>query len=144
MNNITIRETTHIPSLALLMHELGYPTTTAEMEGRYKLFGSHPDYRTWVAIHNDQMAGMIGLIKNISYENNGIYIRVGALVVSAAYRKQGLGKALMQKAEAWAIECGAGQIVLNSGNRNERKDAHAFYQHLGFEPKTTGFVKKIK
>jgi GNAT superfamily N-acetyltransferase len=125
------------------MNELGYPTTTAEMQARYKAFSAHADYATWVAVCNSQVVGMTGLLKNFYFEKNGICIRVGALVVNKGYRKMGLGKALLQKAIDWAIEVGAHQVVLNSGNREERRDAHAFYQHLGFEPKTTGFVKTI-
>jgi len=144
-NNILIRHATaeDIPALALLMNELGYPTTVAEMQSRYTLMQNHPDYATWMAVCDNQVAGMIGLLRNIYYEKNGIYIRVGALVVHKAYRNLGLGKALLQKATDWAIELGASHILLNSGNREERKAAHAFYQHLGFEPKTTGFVKTL-
>jgi len=144
-NNILIRQATagDISALASLMNELGYATTVADMQGRYNLLQGHPDYATWVAVCNNQVAGMIGLLRNIYFEKNGIYIRVGALVVHKAYRKMGLGKALLQKATDWAIELGASQIFLNSGNREERKDAHAFYQHLGFESKTTGFVKTL-
>jgi len=144
-NNILIRQATadDVPALALLMNELGYPTTVAEMKERYNLLQGHPDYATWIAVCNNQVAGMIGLLRNIYYEKNGIYIRVGALVVHATYRKLGLGKALLQKATDWAIELGASHILLNSGNREERKEAHPFYQHLGFEPKTTGFIKTL-
>jgi GNAT superfamily N-acetyltransferase len=144
-NNSIIRPATgdDVPALTLLMNELGYPTTVAEMQDRYNLLSAHPDYATWVAVCNNQVAGMIGLLRNIYYEKNGIYIRVGALVVHAAFRKMGLGKALLQKATDWALELGASQVLLNSGNREERKEAHAFYQYLGFEPKTIGFVKVI-
>ena len=140
-----IRQATEadVPALALLMTELGYPTTETEMQMRYKAFSSHADYMTWVAVYNNLAVGMIGLLRNIYFEKNGIYIRVGALVVNKEYRKLGLGKALLQKSIDWAIELGAQQVLLNSGNREERRDAHAFYQHLGFEPKTTGFVKTI-
>lgn len=144
-NNVLIRQANEadVPALALLMDELGYPTTAAEMQTRYKAFSAHPDYATWVAVCDKQVVGMIGLLKNIYFEKNGICIRVGALVVNKEYRKMGLGRALLQKAVDWAIELGAHQVLLNSGNREERRDAHAFYQHLGFEPKTTGFVKTI-
>jgi GNAT superfamily N-acetyltransferase len=143
--NFIIRQATDsdVPDLALLMTELGYPTSTADMQSRFTALLAQPDYTTWVADYNNQVVGMIGLLRNIYYEKNGIYIRVGALVVYKQYRKLGLGKALLQKAIDWAVECGASQVLLNSGNREERRDAHAFYQHLGFEPKTTGFVKTI-
>ncbi|MBO9199719.1 MULTISPECIES: GNAT family N-acetyltransferase [Niastella] len=132
-----------VPALANLMNELGYPTTVAEMEQRFALLQTSTDYLTWVAICNNEVAGMIGLVRNIYFEKNGLYIRVGALVVNNAYRKIGLGKALLQKATDWAVENGITQIYLNSGNRNERIDAHAFYKHLGFEPRSTGFVKTL-
>ena len=144
-NNIIIRLATDadVPALALLMNELGYSTTEAEMQSRYDLLRSHADYATWVAVCNNQVAGMIGLLRNIYYEKNGLYIRVGALVIHKEFRKMGLGKALLQKATDWAIELGASQVILNSGNREERKDAHIFYEHLGFEPRTIGFVKTV-
>jgi GNAT superfamily N-acetyltransferase len=143
--NFIIRQATgaDVPDLALLMTELGYPTSTVEMQTRFDALQSHADYTTWIAVYSNQVVGMIGLLRNIYYEKNGIYIRVGALVVYKQYRKLGLGKALLQKAIDWAAECGASQVLLNSGNREERRDAHAFYQHLGFEPRTTGFVKTI-
>jgi len=133
-----------VPDLAALMNELGYPTTVVDMQQRFELLQSHPDYLTWVAVCNNQVAGMIGLIRNIYYEKNGLYIRVGALVVNKAFRNMGLGKALLQKATDWAIESGITQIYLTSGNREERIGAHAFYKHLGFEPRSTGFVKTLQ
>ncbi|HUP13906.1 MAG TPA: GNAT family N-acetyltransferase [Niastella sp.] len=133
----------NVAALALLMNELGYPTTITEMRTRYEALSSHTDYATWVAVCNGVVVGMIGLLRNLYFEKNGIYIRVGALVVNKEYRKMGLGKALVQKSIDWAVELGAQHVLLNSGNREERRDAHAFYLHLGFEPKTTGFVKTI-
>lgn len=132
-----------VPDLAALMNELGYPTTVDEMQQRFDLLQPHADYCTWVAVCNNQVAGMVGLVRSIYFEKNGWYIRVGALVVNKAFRKMGLGKALLQKATDWAIECSITQIHLTSGNREERIDAHAFYKHLGFEPRSTGFVKTL-
>jgi N-acetylglutamate synthase-like GNAT family acetyltransferase len=144
-NTTIIRQATakDIPALAELMNELGYPTTVVDMQQRFELLQSHADYLTWVAVFNNQVVGMIGLIRNIYYEKNGLYIRVGALVVNKAFRKMGLGKCLLQKATDWAIESGITQIYLTSGNREERIAAHAFYKHLGFEPRSTGFVKTL-
>jgi GNAT superfamily N-acetyltransferase len=145
-NTTIIRQATakDVPDLAVLMNELGYPTTVVDMQQRFQLLQSHADYLTWVAVCNNQVAGMIGLIKNIYYEKNGQYIRVGALVVNKTFRKTGLGKSLLQKATDWAIESGITQIYLTSGNREERIDAHAFYKHQGYEPRSTGFVKTLQ
>src|SRR5690348_16070176 len=99
MNSTTtiIRQATakDVPALANLMNILGYPTTVAEMQQRFELLQANPDYLIWVAVYNDQVAGMIGLVRNIYFEKNGLYIRVGALVVNNEFRKMGLGKALL-------------------------------------------------
>ena len=144
--NCIIRPATEddILSLATLMVELGYATTAEDMRLRYHAVAAHPDYATWVAVCDGHVAGMIGLIKLLYYEMNGCYIRIASLVIGSEYRQKGIGTLLVQKAEEWAAETGAKQVLVNSGNREERKPAHAFYQHLGFEPKTTGFVKTIK
>lgn len=84
---------------------------------------------------------MIGMILGFPYEKNDNYVRIVALVVDSIYRKQGIGENLIEKAEEWAKEQGANGIVLNSGNRRERIDAHQFYLKRGFEGKSTGFVK---
>jgi GNAT superfamily N-acetyltransferase len=144
-NNISIRpaQQQDVAALASLMTELGYPTTTGSMQQRFALLQPNPDYVTWVAVANNEVAGMIGLLKNYYFEKDGIYVRIGALVVSAQHRNKGIGKLLIQKAEDWAIELGAHDILVNSGNREERKVAHAFYQQMGYALKTSGFVKNL-
>jgi len=63
--------------------------------------------------------------------------------VDTHYRKQGIEEKLMVEVEKWAGKQGANKIVLNSGNRTERKDAHHFYTKRGFDGKATGFYKVI-
>jgi ribosomal protein S18 acetylase RimI-like enzyme len=56
---------------------------------------------------------------------------VDNLVVSRDHRRLGIGRALMQEAQRWAIEQGAAEIELNVFEFNE--PAMAFYQSLGYE-----------
>lgn len=77
------------------------------------------------------------------YENNEDYIRIIAFVVHSKYRPQGIGKALIQEAEDWAIKKGVKKLALNSGNRSERDGAHKFYTNRGFVESATGFYKII-
>jgi ribosomal protein S18 acetylase RimI-like enzyme len=55
---------------------------------------------------------------------------VEMLVVSAAHRRRGLGKALMDEVASWARRQGAAELVLTvwAGNRA----AEAFYDRLGY------------
>jgi GNAT superfamily N-acetyltransferase len=143
--NIIIREAelTDVPALSGLMNELGYSTTENEMLARFRNIQSHTDFKTFVAMIDTQVVGMIGLTRNYSYEENGIYVRVLALVTSYKLRQNGIGKRLMQVAEDWAKEIGANKILLNCGNREERKVAHSFYKKIGYEVRSSGFTKRI-
>lgn len=143
---ITIRNAVpeDVPAMTLLMHDLGYPTTGDEMKTRFENINCHKDYRTLLAITADhEVAGMIGLIKNYFFEHTGSYIRIGALVVGENYRNRGIGKLLLTEAENWAAEVGASAILVNSAKKDERIAAYAFYQHLGYVIKSSGFVKQL-
>jgi GNAT superfamily N-acetyltransferase len=86
---------------------------------------------------------MVGMTKNYFYEQNGIYVRVLALVTSYGFRQNGIGRKLMEASENWAREIGAGIILLNCGNREERKVAQQFYQNIGYQIKSSGFIRKL-
>lgn len=132
-----------VNQLAVLMGELGYPTTTEEMESRFSRIDSNPLYNTQVVERNGVIVGMIGMMLGFHYEKNDNYVRIVALVVDSEYRKQGVGEKLIEKAEEWAKVQGANKIALNSGNRSDRDDAHHFYIRRGFEGSATGFYKVL-
>ncbi|WP_245308257.1 GNAT family N-acetyltransferase [Halalkalibacter urbisdiaboli] len=113
------------------------------MEQRFAKISSNPLYNTQVAEVDGQIVGMIGMILGFHYEKNENYIRIVALVVDSKYRKNGIGDRLIQKAEEWAKEQEINKLVLNSGNRSERNDAHHFYTKRGFEGKAIGFYKVL-
>ena len=65
------------------------------------------------------------------------------IAVSNEFRKQGIGKKLLSKAEEWAKNKGITMMRLNSGAT--RKDAHEFYRNLGFddEKNQLRFIKQL-
>jgi GNAT superfamily N-acetyltransferase len=67
------------------------------------------------------------------------YTHIFLLYVCPDYRRRGLGTALMQRAEAWAIGQGNTQIGLHVLVNSLA--AHALYLHLGYAPHAT-FLKK--
>lgn len=133
-----------INGLAKLMGELGYPTTEIEMDQRFKKINANPLYNTIVAEINGEIVGMIGIIIGYRYEKNEDYIRIVALVVASDYRKQGIGGKLIREVEKLAKKQGIKSLVLNSGNRKDRNDAHQFYIQNGFEGRATGFYKELQ
>ena len=142
---IIIREAelTDIPALTELMDELGYATSIDEMKSRFENIKNHKDYKTFIATDDTEILGMVGLSKNYSYEQNGIYVRVLAMVTRSKFRKNGIGKKLMDVAENWAREIGANKVLLNCGNREEREIAQLFYKKIGYQARSSGFVKKL-
>lgn len=132
-----------VEAIALLMDELGYPTPVTEMQAKLKNIFSHPDYRTIVAVSNNEIVGFSGLMKGFSFERSGKYIRIISFVVKNDVRNKGIGKLLIKASEDWAVEQNIDTIVISSGNRDDRKAAHIFYQKMGYAIKSSGFFKQL-
>jgi ribosomal protein S18 acetylase RimI-like enzyme len=60
------------------------------------------------------------------------YASIVDLEVRCEFRRRGVGRALMERAEAWARERGAGQVELNVFEFNQ--EAIAFYEAMGYRP----------
>lgn len=126
-----------------LMGDLSYQTTKEQMYRRMEHISSNPMYYTLVAELEGNVVGMLGLRLLYSYESDHLLVQISALVTKAEYRGKGIGKALIKQAEAWAKANGAKVIVLTSGLRPEREEAHKFYKHLGFTANGLRFTKNI-
>ena len=144
--NILVRnfQLKDISSLTVLTNELGYATTEEQMTLRMKTIMHLDSYWTFVALINEKVVGYIGLNKNYLWEQDGHYLRIQALVVKHEFRQLGVGQKLIDKAEELARQTNTKSILLNCGKREERKMAHKFYSKVGFEPKSIGYIKKLK
>jgi ribosomal protein S18 acetylase RimI-like enzyme len=129
------------PELAALMCELGYETKRAEMEMRLKLILSSPAYKTFVAIMDGSVCGMIGTLTYPSYEHNNASGRILALVISSPLRRRGIGRMLIAAAERDFAQRGIRRVSLDT--RLTREDAHKFYELLGYERNGWRFVKQL-
>jgi GNAT superfamily N-acetyltransferase len=132
-----------INALALLCRELDYPTTFEEMTARMQQISLQPDYRTPVATDGIAIAGFTGAVKIYPWKKNGCFLLIQTLVVSQTYRKQGIGKMLIESVEKWGIEVGASSIVLTCGNKPGREAAHLFYTEMGFQSVSIGYMKPL-
>lgn len=128
--------------VAALICELGYETTPTEMETRLMSILLDSAYKTYVAIVDGRVCGMIGTAAQASYEHNDLAGRILALVIARATRRHGIGRALIAAAEENFVRRGIRRIALDT--RLTREDAHKFYEALGYERNGYRFVKVIK
>ena len=64
-----------------------------------------------------------------------------ALVVDERARGRGVGRALVDASVGWARSRGC--VLLEVTSNRRRSDAHAFYEHLGFERSSYRFAKPL-
>ena len=71
-------------------------------------------------------------------------INILGLAVSSEFRRRGIGRMLLKRAERWANEVGIHKIRLNSGA--SRKEAHLIYRAMGYnnEKGQIRFIKDIE
>ncbi len=126
-----------------LLRTLGYPSTEDDLEKRLERIHHHPDYMTYVWEEEGELLGFIGMNYSFAYHTNRCHVRVIAFAVADHAQGKGIGRALMKQAEAWGKSKGASTLMLNSGNRDERKKTHEIYKSWGFEGTATGFYKTV-
>ena len=141
IRNFQLKDTSYLTELT---NELGYETTMEQMTLRMKTIMQLDDYWTFVAVINEKVVGYIGLNKNFFWEQEGYYLKIQALVVNSQFRQLGVGQNLICTVEELARQTNAKSILLNCGNRDERQSAHRFYTKVGFEPKSIGYIKRLK
>lgn len=129
--------------LLILFNDLGYSTTHAELLSRLKKIYHHEDYYMLLLIKDNEIIGLSGMCKMLFYEYSGQYMRILAFVINSNSKRKGYGSLLLNESEKLALQLGCKAITLNSGNRNDRQDAHNFYENNGFEKKSFGFSKTL-
>src|SRR5215471_1531940 len=130
-----------VEALAELMTQLGYPTRASEMQMRMETILANKSYATFVAVSNGKVCGMIGTFAQQTYEHNSPCAKILALVVSDKMRGRGVGQALIEAAEQDLAQKNIKRLAVNT--RFERKEAHEFYEKLGYTRNGFRFVKEL-
>ena len=148
MKKVKIRQatTSDIPAMnELFRKDLGYEECTLEIVENQFAGLDNSREAVFVAEAEDDSSHIAGVIHVEKY--NVLYFPTMAnilgIAVAVDFRRQGIGSALLKRAEEWARENGASSMRLNSGE--SRKQAHEFYRAQGYidDKKQLRFIKEL-
>jgi len=134
-----------LPALIDLYEQLvegfgsGPQLSLAEAEAIFSAIAADPDRTLLVATVDGVVAGTVDLlVVRPSLTHRGRpWAAVENVVTGTGYRRQGVGRALMEEAARRSREAGCHRLQLLS--RMQRTGAHAFYRAIGMEPSAQGF-----
>lgn len=119
-----------LAEVARLSGQLGYPVSPGELVQRFERLSAVREHRLVVVEQSRKVAGWthVCLVDGLEAER---FVEIRALVVDAAARRSGVGRALVAFARGWAKELGVGKVRVRSNVA--RDEAHRFYPALGFQ-----------
>jgi GNAT superfamily N-acetyltransferase len=129
------------PELARLLTLLGHDMAVGELEARW------PD---WAAAGNSalvapgEQGGLLGVAvlhrMHVLHRPRPVG-RITALIVDPSARGREVGRVLVEAGEAALEEAGCGLLEITSNVR--LVEAHAFYEHLGYERSSVRFSRDL-
>lgn len=128
--------------IAQLTTQLGYDLTEADAADRLSRLLLRDDQQFFVADVDGRAVGWAHVVV-AEYIDAEPFALIGGLVVDRNHRRLGIGRALMDRAEAWATERGCSIVRLTSSAT--RTAAHRFYEGLGYTNIKTqySFIKPL-
>ena len=128
---------------SLWQNELGNSSVTVEsVAAVYTKMRRNDSYHTFVAVTGDAVVGVITAVEVIAFEYPAGYMKINGLAVKREFQGMGIGRKLVLKVEDIARRKGVSRIGLATGF--QRKDAHAFYEHLGYVSGSYYYGKTMK
>ena len=125
--------------IAVLLSELGYPATEEFVRDRLNVIARRQDGELLVAELDAEVVGLVCLQVIPLFHLPEPLGRITALVISSKLKRHGIGRRLVAEAERLAWKQGCGRIEITSGD--QRGDAHAFYEAVGYEQVSRRFIK---
>jgi GNAT superfamily N-acetyltransferase len=117
-------------AVAGLLRQLGTEVAAAELDARIEHVIAQADHCIAVAEEDGQVIGLLHVFKHPALEKPCEAV-VQALVVDGKARGRGIGRALMEFAEAWARTRSLGSVALST------QRAQDFYLQLGYRKVAT-------
>jgi GNAT superfamily N-acetyltransferase len=130
------------PAVAKLLTALGYPSPVEHIERRIAGSAASIDTAVYVAESVQCVVGVISFHCIPLFHADGALGRITSLVVDPGHRQRGIGRLLVAAAEEFGRAHGCSRIEVTSGDR--RPEAHAFYEHLGYQLDCRRFIKHTR
>jgi GNAT superfamily N-acetyltransferase len=134
-------EPSDAPEAARLLTLLGHPTTAERILATWHEWTAAGNTALVAARDEGTLAGLVTLHRMTVLHRPHPVGRLTSLVVDEPDRGRGVGRALVAAAETWLVASGCGLLEVTSNVR--RAEAHAFYEHLGYERTSLRFAKPI-
>ncbi|HST95239.1 MAG TPA: GNAT family N-acetyltransferase [Microvirga sp.] len=118
------------------------PANRPAYEAAFAAIARSPENELFVALSEGELVGTFQLtfIPNLT-GRGALRVKVESVKVKAARRSLGIGARMMGFAARHARDRGAAMLELSSNKT--RKDAHRFYERLGFARSHEGFKMKL-
>jgi GNAT superfamily N-acetyltransferase len=116
-------------ALASLATQLGYPSSTLQVENRMTAVLGDPKHHILVACLGDHVVGWAHAYLCCLLETD-LYVELGGLVVDESRQGRGVGTKLLEQVEEWAAQMGARAVSVRSNII--RDQAHKFYRARGY------------
>jgi GNAT superfamily N-acetyltransferase len=133
-----------LPSLSLLYQELiDKEADPGRMLAVFRAIRDNPHYHVLVAKERGEVIGSVmGVLCLDLFGKCDPFMVVENMIVSEPHRGSGIGALLMQELEGIADSFNCNYMMLVSSAH--RKDAHLFYEKIGFDQKgVRGFKKYL-
>lgn len=132
------------PHLTGLLAQLGYPSEADAVASRLASILNSATQQVLVAVPADdsRVDGFIGVERRLVLVEDE-RVEITGLVVDSAARRFGIGRALMNAAEQWALQRGLHTVVVRSNI--VRPESHPFYEGIGYQRTKTShtYCKEI-
>lgn len=99
------------------------------------------DMAPLVATIDKKVVGVCGIHRMVAIHRSQPVGRINILAVAEDARRKGVGRLLIEAAEAKLRSDGCGIVEITSNDR--LAPAHAFYRHMGYERTSIRFAKKL-
>jgi GNAT superfamily N-acetyltransferase len=122
-----------------LLAELGYALSEEGVRENIRRLADGTMDRTWVAEEAGRILGIVSVHLTPLFHAPGHAGRITSLVVHGPARGRGIGRALVEQAEAFCWRAGCDRLELTTGDH--RHDAHRFYERLGYRIQSRRYIK---